>query len=154
MADKKRLTEEELEEEAQFWLEDGEIEGNWHPDYLGLAIPTITLAALAVVSISYDYGACVFPSRITPFLFSGRLILGRLNATVHMAKTNGTNLVTGKIYTSLVVGPSRLDYTGRPVRSKERTAPESDIEPPRHQEHQAKAEHLRPDPLCVFVPWW
>ena len=32
--------------------------------------------------------------------------------------------------------------------------PESDIEPPRHEEHQAYTGHFRPDPLCVFVPLW
>jgi hypothetical protein len=49
---------------------------------------------------------------------------------------------------------TEIELLGFPrlTRQDEAGIPESDIEPPRHQEHQAYTGHARPDPLCVFVP--
>jgi hypothetical protein len=47
-------------------------------DILSLALVGASLAMLAVMSIRYDYGDCIYPSRAFPFFASGRLISGIL----------------------------------------------------------------------------
>ena len=43
-----------------------------------LLVFALYLALLVLVSVSFDFGACFYPSREWPYLSSGRLILGAL----------------------------------------------------------------------------
>jgi hypothetical protein len=45
---------------------------------LSLACFTAALGFFALISIIYDFGDCIYPSRINPYFTSGRLLLGTL----------------------------------------------------------------------------